>query len=74
MRYMIVIEEGETSFGAYVPDLPGCVVVSECEVEVTQLIREAIKFHLEDLQDSGVVIPKPLSRSEYVEVWLDNEK
>lgn len=68
MRYMIVIEEGETSFGAYVPDLPCCVAVGETESEVKHLIQEAIEFHLEDLQDSGAEIPKPLSRSEYVEV------
>jgi len=68
MRYMIVIEEGETSFGAYVPDLPGCVAVGETEAEVKQLIQEAIEFHLEDLKDSGVSIPKPLSKSEYIEV------
>lgn len=68
MRYMIVIEEGEKSFGAYVPDLPGCVAVGETESEVRQLIQEAIEFHLEDLQESGVSIPKPLSKSEYVEV------
>jgi predicted RNase H-like HicB family nuclease len=65
---MIVIEEGETSFGAYVPDLEGCVAVGETEEEVKQLIREAIKIHLEDLQESGAEIPKPLSKSEYVEV------
>jgi len=68
MRYMIVIEESETSFGAYVPDLPGCVAVADTEAEVKQLIQEAIEFHLEDLQESGVSIPKPLSKSEYVEV------
>jgi len=61
---MIVIEEGETSFGAYVPDLPGCVAVGESKAEVKQLIQEAIEFHLEDLQDSGAKIPKPLSKSE----------
>lgn len=68
MRYMVVIEEGENSFGAYVPDLPGCVAVGETEEEVKQLIQEAIEFHLEDLQESGTGIPKPLSKSEYVEV------
>ena len=68
MRYMVVIEEGKTSFGAYVPDLPGCVAVGESEAEVKQLIQEAIEFHLEDLHQSGVSIPKPLSKSEYVEV------
>jgi predicted RNase H-like HicB family nuclease len=68
MRYMIVIEEGETSFGAYVPDLEGCVAVADTEAKVKQLIQEAIDFHLEDLQESGAEIPKPLSKSEYVEV------
>ncbi|MEH2433759.1 MAG: type II toxin-antitoxin system HicB family antitoxin, partial [Nostoc sp.] len=29
MRYTVVIEKGETSYGAYVPDLPGCVAVGE---------------------------------------------
>ena len=68
MKYKTVIEEGETSFGAYVPDLPGCVAVGESEAEVKQLIQEAIEFHLEDLQESGAKIPKPLSKGEYVEV------
>ena len=68
MLYMIVIEEGETSFGAYVPNLPGCVAVGETEAEVKQLIQEAIEFHLEDLTETGASIPKPLSKSEYVEV------
>lgn len=68
MRYMIVIEEGETSWGAYVPDLPGCVAVGETEEEVRQLIHEAIEFHLEDLKESGAQIPLPISKSEYVEV------
>jgi predicted RNase H-like HicB family nuclease len=68
MRYMVVIEEGKNSFGAYVPDLPGCVAVGETESEVKQLIQEAIELHLEDLAETGVDIPKPSSKSEYIEV------
>lgn len=68
MRYMVVIERGETSWGAYVPDLPGCVAVGETEQEVKQLIQEAIEFHLEDLTESGIQIPSPTSKSDYVEV------
>ena len=50
---------------------PLCRAVSRsarAESEVKQLIQEAIEFHLEDLKDSGVSIPKPLSKIEYVEV------
>ena len=68
MRYMIVIEKGETSYGAYVPDLPGCVAVGDTEDEVKRLIQEAIEFHLEDLTESGALIPPPISQSDYVEV------
>ena len=42
MRYAIVIEKGEKSFGAYVPDLPGCVAIGKSEEEVRRLIAEAI--------------------------------
>ena len=68
MRYMVVLEEGETSWGAYVPDLPGCVAVGESEDEVKRLIQEAIEFHLEDLTESGAQIPPPTSKGDYVEV------
>lgn len=53
MRYKVVVEKGETSYGAFVPDLPGCVAVGETEKEVVGLIQEAIQFHLEDLQAEG---------------------
>ena len=68
MKYMVVVEEGATSFGAYVPDLPGCVAVGESQVEVLQLIQEAIELHVEDLRSSGQVIPVPHSNSAFVEI------
>jgi predicted RNase H-like HicB family nuclease len=68
MRYAIVIEKGPTSFGAYVPDLPGCVAAAETEEEVVKLVREAIELHLEMMREEGIAIPQPASRAEYVEV------
>lgn len=68
LQYVVIIEKGETSYGAYVPDLPGCVAVSETREEVLELIKEAIEFHLEGLQEDGQPIPKPSSSSEFVEV------
>ena len=29
MRYLVVIEETDKGFGAYVPDLPGCIAAAE---------------------------------------------
>ena len=42
MRYVVIIERGENSYGAYVPDLPGCVAVGETKEEALHLIKEAI--------------------------------
>ena len=68
MQYTVIIEKGETSYGAYVPDLPGCVAVGETQEEVETLIREAIEFHLEGLTEEGLTIPEPMSSSQLVEV------
>lgn len=68
MKYLVVIEQGPTSFGAYVPDLPGCVAVAESRAEVLDLIQEAIEFHLEDIRETGHALPPPHSFSEMVEV------
>lgn len=68
MRYAIVIEKGPTSFGAYVPDLPGCVAVAKSVDEVRKLIAEAIPMHLEGLREDGLEVPEPATECEYVEV------
>jgi predicted RNase H-like HicB family nuclease len=68
MRYLVVVEKGPTSYGAYVPDLPGCVAAADSKDEVLSLIREAIELHLEDLRNSGEPIPSPSSSSEVIEV------
>ena len=57
MKYTVVIEEGPTSYGAYVPDLPGCVAVADTTEEVSDLIREAVVLHLEKLAEDGLPIP-----------------
>ena len=48
MHYTVVIEKGETSYGAYVPDLPGCITVGETLEEVKQMITEAIESYKEN--------------------------
>lgn len=67
-RYAIVIEKGPASFGAYVPDLPGCVAVAKTAAEVKKLVAEAVPLHLEGLREDGLPIPDPATECEYVEV------
>jgi predicted RNase H-like HicB family nuclease len=66
-KYTVVIEKGETSFGAYVPDLPGCIAVASTKPEVEKLIAEAITLHIESLRDHGNPVPEASSEVEYIE-------
>jgi predicted RNase H-like HicB family nuclease len=68
MKYAVVIEKAEESFGAYVPDLPGCIAAGETEDEVKKLIQEAIEFHIEGLKKNGEPVPTPSSSVEFIEV------
>ena len=68
MRYLVILEKGPTSVGAYVPDLPGCVVAAETRDQALALIREAIEFHIEGLMQNGETVPPPSSTGEIVDV------
>ena len=68
MRYAVVIECGPSSYGAQVPDLPGCVAVAETESEVRSLIAEAIEEHIASLRASGEPVPGPRTHVDYVAV------
>ena len=68
MEYVVIIERGEEGFGAYVPDLPGCVAAAATQEEVRHLISEAIQLHVEDLRSQGQSVPMPTSSTELVRV------
>jgi predicted RNase H-like HicB family nuclease len=68
MRYAVVIEKGAKGFGAYVPDLPGCIAAAKTRDEVVKLIQDAMEFHIEGLKQDGEPVPKPTSSVEFVEV------
>ena len=68
MQYVVIIEKTDKNYGAYVPDLPGCVAVAKTQSEVKKLIREAIEFHLESLREDGTPIPEPVTISELIDV------
>jgi predicted RNase H-like HicB family nuclease len=68
MKYKVIIEKGPASFGASVPDLPGCIAVGGTREEVIRLIHEAISFHIEGLKLDGEPVPPPVSSIEVVDV------
>lgn len=68
MKYAVVIERGATSYGASVPDLPGCVAVGQTRQEVERLIQEAIAAHLAGLRAEGLAVPEPQTQVTTVEI------
>jgi len=68
MKHTVIIEQGGSSYGAYVPDLSGCVAVGETKQEVLKLIKGAIEFHVEGLLEDGDIAPEPHYEFTHVEV------
>jgi predicted RNase H-like HicB family nuclease len=68
MKYLIVIEQTQTGFSAYSPDLPGCIATANTRDDVEREMTAAIAFHLDGLKAEGLAIPEPSTSSSYVEV------
>lgn len=68
MTYAVIYEKGSTSWGAYVPDLPGVISVGDSHEEVERLIQEAIEFHVEGMREEDLAIPPPSSFAGVVEI------
>ena len=68
MKYLVVIEQTETGYSAFSPDVDGCVATGETQEKVLHNMREALEFHLMGLRAEGYEVPAPSSTSTYVEV------
>ncbi|HEY6356771.1 MAG TPA: type II toxin-antitoxin system HicB family antitoxin [Vicinamibacterales bacterium] len=68
MKYAVVIERGTASYGASVPDLPGCIAVGATREAVERLIQEAIALHIAELREEGLALPTPDTRVTTIDV------
>ena len=69
-RILVIIEKGETSYGAYSPDVPGCVAVGDTREEVEERMREALQFHLQMMREENLPLPESLNVAEYMDIPL----
>jgi predicted RNase H-like HicB family nuclease len=67
-QFLVVIEKGKQNYGAYSPDLPGCVAVGDTIEEVKRNMQEAIAMHLQGMIEDGEPIPPPRTTAEYMKV------
>jgi len=68
VEFLVVVEKGKASYGAYVPDLPGCVAVGDSRRRVMKLIRKGIPIHIKAMREAGEPVPVPSSKSEIVKI------
>ena len=68
LEFLVVVEKGKFSYGAYVPDLPGCVAVADSRRQIMRLMRECIELHIQAMRKAGEPVPSPTSKSEIVSV------
>jgi predicted RNase H-like HicB family nuclease len=66
MKYAVLFQRTDTGYSAHVPDLPGCVAAGATLEETTELIRGAIRMHLEGITEDGDPIPEPKTIAEYI--------
>ena len=67
-RFLVVIEKGDSNDSAYAPDLPGCVATGKTLEETERNMHDAIKLHLQGMQEDGLPIPTPQAHSEYMAI------
>ncbi len=73
LKYSVVFERMPNNYGAYAPDLPGCISTGDTWEEVQEMIQEAIVFHIEGLMEDGEPLPTPrLSISEAMACHIAN--
>jgi predicted RNase H-like HicB family nuclease len=68
MKLLVVVEQTETGYSAYSPDVPGCVATGQSRTDVERTMQEAIELHLEGMQADGVAPPELHSYAKVVEV------
>jgi len=68
MRYAVIYEQGPTSVGVTVPDLPGCFAVGKNMEDARRLAAESIAFHIQSLREDGETVPEPSTECDYAEI------
>lgn len=63
-EYLVIYEQTETGFSAYVTDLPGCISTGRTMEETRRNMEEAISGHLAVMREFGDPIPQPTTVAE----------
>lgn len=67
-RFLVVIEKANGNYSAYCPDLPGCAATGDTYEQAEAAMHEALRMHLEGLEEDGLAIPEAAAHAEYMAV------
>ncbi len=67
-KYVIIVEKAGNNYSAFCPDLPGCIATGSTVDETVEMMKEAIKLHIEELKKEGLELPEPTTTAVSVEV------
>ena len=61
IEYVVILEPADdgSGYGAYVPDLPGCVSTGRTREEARERIAFSLPLHIESLRAHGGPVPEP---------------
>jgi len=65
-RFLVIVEKERGNFGAYLPDVPGCVATGKTRSEVLDRMRKAFAMHVAGLKEDGVPLPEAVSSADYI--------
>ena len=68
IKYLVVLERTDRNYGAYAPDLPGCVATGPTPEETLERMLGAIEMHVRGIEEDGLPVPEPLTTASYVTV------
>ena len=68
MKFLAILENEGEAWGAYVPDLPGCITTGPTLAATRTNMQEAIAGHLAVMREFGDPIPQPTTLAEPMQV------
>jgi predicted RNase H-like HicB family nuclease len=58
-EYAVILEKAGKNWGAYSPDVDGCIATGDTADEALSQFQEALDLHIRTIKEVGGVVPEP---------------
>lgn len=70
MNYLVIYNRAGDGYSAHSPDVPGCVAAGESLEETRELMRQALRLHLQAMKEDGQPLPVAQARGEHLDIQV----